>query len=315
MILVKVIYVCGLHVFFYQYVADIRQRKSENIFRAVCTSPLVFNMTVMSSSGVIVSRWDVPFGQIQPLTAVVSSTDADSTVTPFVVPPPPHIEQPCKQLQDCPTCRTPESHQPSLLCSLSASSSARTLPRKLLEFSLPSLSIDRFQPLRGNSSSPTGKALLPPPADHCLFPDLVDTDIAIRCGTFPESEYPSSLPACTTVQAVPSAGPSDASDWVGLQDIYVSAREIFDRYNARDPGGGRVTTLWTAESLMRLLRVRRSAVFRWKPGIRITASSYSALRQRKMSGVVPSPFSACRSRVDLDYCSSPLQLDDYTFVI
>ena len=88
-ILVKVIYVCGFHVFFHQYVADIRERKSENIFRTVSTSTLVFNMTVMSSSGVIVSPSDVPIGQIQPLTAVVSSTDADSTVTPFVGPPPP----------------------------------------------------------------------------------------------------------------------------------------------------------------------------------------------------------------------------------
>ena len=52
MILVKVIYVCGFHVFFHQYVADIRERKSENIFRTASTSPLVFNMTVMSSSGV-----------------------------------------------------------------------------------------------------------------------------------------------------------------------------------------------------------------------------------------------------------------------
>ena len=54
------IYICGLHVFFHQYVADIRERKSENIFRTVSTSPLVFNMTVMSSSGVIVFASDVP---------------------------------------------------------------------------------------------------------------------------------------------------------------------------------------------------------------------------------------------------------------
>ena len=50
-ILVKVIYVCGLHVFFHQYGADIRDWKSENIFRTVSTSPLVFNMTARSSSG------------------------------------------------------------------------------------------------------------------------------------------------------------------------------------------------------------------------------------------------------------------------
>ena len=54
---------------------------------------------VMSSSGVIVSPSDVPVGQLQPRTAVVSCTDAGSMVTPLVVPPPPDIEPPCKQLQ------------------------------------------------------------------------------------------------------------------------------------------------------------------------------------------------------------------------
>ena len=103
---VMVIYVCELHVFFHQYVADIRDKRSENvvllmsalrdsqpevenyvlqsacqfgkpenIFRTISTSPLVFDVTVMSSSGVKVSASDVPVGQIQPLTAVVSSAD------------------------------------------------------------------------------------------------------------------------------------------------------------------------------------------------------------------------------------------------
>ena len=71
-ILVKVICVYELHVFFHQYVADIRERKSENIFRTVSTSPLVFNMTVMLRSGPIRISPDVPVGQLQPLTTVVS---------------------------------------------------------------------------------------------------------------------------------------------------------------------------------------------------------------------------------------------------
>ena len=121
----------------------------------------------MRRSGAIRISPDVPVGQLQPLTTVVSSTDAGITVTPFVVPPPPDIEYPCRQLQNFLTCRTPESRQPSLWYSLSASSSARTLPRKLLEFSSSSSSIDRFQPLRRESSRPTGDALLPPPADDC----------------------------------------------------------------------------------------------------------------------------------------------------
>ena len=140
---VKVICVCELHVFFHQYVVDLRDERSENvvllmsalrdskpevenyvcqsagrtgkpenIFRTVSTSPLVFDMTVLCRSGVIRLSLDVPFGQLQPLTTVVSCTDAGSLVTPFVVPPPPDIEQPCRQLQHFLTCRS----QASLLC-------------------------------------------------------------------------------------------------------------------------------------------------------------------------------------------------------
>ena len=147
---VKVICVCELHIFFHQYVVDIRDERSENvvllmsalrdskpevenyvrqsagrtgkpenIFRNVSTSPLVFDMTVLRRSGAIRLSLDVPVGQLQPLTTVVSCTNAGSMVTLFVVPPPPDIEQPCRQLQDFLTCRTPESRQPSLWCSLS----------------------------------------------------------------------------------------------------------------------------------------------------------------------------------------------------
>ena len=34
----KVICVCALHVFFHQYVVDLRERRLENIFRTVSTS-------------------------------------------------------------------------------------------------------------------------------------------------------------------------------------------------------------------------------------------------------------------------------------
>ena len=129
---------------------------------------------------------------------------------------------------------------------------------------------------------------MPPPADDRLIPGLEDPSTAVRHDPYPGSEFLCDLPACATVQAVPSAGPSGASDWVGLQDIYVSAREIFDLCNARDPGGGRVTILWTAESWMRLLGVRRSAVYRWK---------------RKISGVAPAPVSVCCSHSEYVCCS------------
>ena len=178
--LVKVISVCGLHVFFHQYVADLRGEKSENVLRTVSASAFLLDMTVMISSGVIVSLSDVPVGRIQPLTAAVSSTHAGSTVTPFVVPPPPDIEQLCKQLHDFLTYRTPESRQYSFWLSLSASSSTLMLPRNPAKFLSSSFSLDRYPPLRGNRSPPVGGALLPPPADDCLFPGLDDPNTARR---------------------------------------------------------------------------------------------------------------------------------------
>ena len=106
MILVKVISVCGLHVFFHQYVADLRERKSENVFRTVSTSSLMFHMTVvMHTSGAITMPPEVPVIKILPLTTVVSFIDAVSMVTLFVVPPPPDIERPVMQAQDLSNCR------------------------------------------------------------------------------------------------------------------------------------------------------------------------------------------------------------------
>ena len=131
---------------------DIHEGISEKVSGTVSTSAFLLDMTVMSSSGVIVSPSDVPVGQLQPLTTVVICTDVGFMVTPFVVPPSPDIEQPCRQLQDSLTCRTPQSRQPWLLCNLSAISSTHTMPGKLPEFSSFSSSIDRFQPLRRESS-------------------------------------------------------------------------------------------------------------------------------------------------------------------
>ena len=146
-----------------------RREVGERFENSFCISLSVGYDCYMSYSGVIVSPSDVPVGQIQPLTAVVSSTDADSMVTPFVVPPPPDIEQPCKQLHDFLTYQTPESRQSSFWLSLSASSSALTLPRNPAKFSSSSFSLDRCPPLRGNKSPLAGGALLPPPADDGLF--------------------------------------------------------------------------------------------------------------------------------------------------
>ena len=173
--LVMAISVCRLHVFFHQYVADLREERSENVLRTVSAAAFLLDMTVMSSSGVIVSPSDVPVGQIQPLTTVVSSTDAGSTVTPFVAPLPPDIEQLCKQPHDFLTCQTPESRQSSFLLSLSASFSALTLPRNPAKFLSSSFSLDRYPPLGGNKSPLAGGALLPPPADVCFRVWMIQT--------------------------------------------------------------------------------------------------------------------------------------------
>ena len=216
------------------------------------------------------------------------------------------------------TYRTSESRQSSLLLSLSASSSALTLPRNPAKFSSSSFSLDRFQPLRGKTSPPTDEALLPPPADDCLVSGLDDPNTAVRCEPFPGSEYPSSLPECATVRAVLSAGLSGAPDWVGFQDIYDTARGIIDlcecpifvRPPRRDDFPIRVSKRDHTSSprYVQILGVRRSAVYRWKPGIWFAAASYSVPGRRMMSGVAPAPVSLCHSRSDYEYCSGGVSL-------
>ena len=58
----------------------------------------------------------------------------------------------------------------------------------------------RFQPFCRESSRPTGDALLLPPADDCLFPDVDAPETVGRCEPFPGSDYPSSLPERATVR-------------------------------------------------------------------------------------------------------------------
>ena len=147
-----------------------------------------------------------------------------------------------------------------------------------------------------------------PLADDCVVSGLSDPNTAAWCEQYPGSESPWSLPGCATVQALLSTGPSGASDWVGFEDLYHPAGGIIDLCNSRGPGGGRVITVWTAELSVQILGVRRSAVYRWKPGIRIAAASYSVPGQCRMSGVVPSPVSACRSCLDYECCPGGIKL-------
>ena len=147
------------------------------------------------------------------------------------------------QLHDFQTCRTSESRQSyffaqfiGLLFRAHAAAEAGKV-FVVFVFARP------FPASRGKTSPPTGEALFPPPADDCLVPGLDDPNTAVRCEPFPGSESPCSLPEYATVRTALSARPSGAPDWVGFQDLYVSTRDIFD---ARG--------------------VRRSAVYRWKPG-------------------------------------------------
>ena len=216
----------------------------------------------------------------------------------------------------------------------STESSAHTPPQRVPESSSSSSSIDRFRPLLRESSRLTGDALLPPPADDCMCP-VVDTPYTVgRCKPFPGSGYPSSLLECSMVRLVRSAGPSGASDWVGIQDVY-------------DTAGG-IISLWIGHSLVGQFRsddspirrirrydtnqpryvqvsgLRRSAAYRW-----ITASSCSALRRHWMSEcrsvsilsappgsvVVPPRHTCSRARIEVGYCYSPMQYDDYTVTV
>ena len=111
----------------YPCMQQIYEGLSDKVSGAISVSTCLLDVTVMSSSGVIVSPSDFPVEQLQPLTTGVSGTYTGTVATPFVVPPSPDIEQQCRQLQDSPTSGLPESRQPWLITELS-SSGVRSLP-------------------------------------------------------------------------------------------------------------------------------------------------------------------------------------------
>ena len=241
----------------------------------------------------MVSLSDVPVGQPQSLTTGVTCSDTATKATPFVVPPSPDIEQPCIQLQDSPTCGLPEPRQPWLLWNVSVisvnrivflrrtESSAHTPPRRLPKSSSSSSSIDHFRPLLREPSRLTGDALLPPPADDCLCP-AVDTPYTVgRCKPFPGSGYPSSLPKCSMVRLLLSAGPSGASDWVGNQDVCNTA--------------GGITSLWIGRRLVGPFRSDDSPIRRMET--RHRDCCLFLFGGTGCRSVVPSPFSARRREV------------------
>ena len=224
--LVKVISVCRIHVFFHQYVVDLREERSENVLRTFAASPCIFNMAVSSTSGLIATPSESSAGEVQPLNTGVNILHGVNTGSPFVIPPDLGMEREVMQPQDLQTYRTSESRPSFSLFSLSASSSTLTPTQKPVKFLSSSSSIDRSQPLGGTTSPPPGEALLLPLADDSLIPGLEDPNTAVRREPFPGSKSPCYLPAYAMVRAVPSAGPSGDSDWVGFQDIYVCQRDL-----------------------------------------------------------------------------------------
>ena len=136
---------CGLHEFLRQNEADIQEGKSEKVVRTVSASPLMWDVTAMSTSGVIAPPPEVPVRNVLPLATVVSIMDAVSMGTPFVVPPAPGIERPVMQAQDFSTCWLSKSREFLPSFRLSASSPVPTLPRDSAKDSSPSLSLDRVQ--------------------------------------------------------------------------------------------------------------------------------------------------------------------------
>ena len=90
----------------------------------------MFDMPVMSNSGVIVTPPEVPVRNVLLLATVA-----------------PGIERPVMQAQELLTCRPSKSRESLPLFSLSASSPAPTLPWDSAKYSSSSFSLDRFQPL------------------------------------------------------------------------------------------------------------------------------------------------------------------------
>ena len=244
--------------------------------RTVSASPFIFDVTVSSTSGVITTPPEGLAREVLPLFTGVNILHGVNTRTPFVVPP----------ALSCSVYRPP---LPRSRCR-----GTRHVVRDVHRC---------FQPLRGKTSPPTGEALLPPPADDCLVPGLDDPNTAVRCEPFPGSEYPSSLPACSTVRAVLSAGPSGAPDWVGFQDLYDTARGIIDlcecpifvRPLRRDdfPIRGTKRDDTSSPCYVQILGVWRSAVYRWKP--MYCCRCLFRAGSRKMSGVAPAPVLACHT--------------------
>ena len=124
-----------------------------------------------------------------------------------------------------------------------------------------------------------------------------------RCEQFPGSESPFSLPVCVAVRIGRSAGPSSTSYCVGFGDLHSANGGVLDCCPSYGLRRGQVISDWTTVMPVPILGVRRSAVYRWKPGIWFPASSSSFSGVRGSSGVGPDPVSSCLSCMNCRCCS------------
>ena len=92
-----------------------RKRRPGKVSRTVSASPLMLDMTVMRTSGVMAPPPGFPTRDVLPLATVVSTMDAVGTSTPFVVPPAPVVERPGKSFRPA-GCRSHSSFFPCSDC-------------------------------------------------------------------------------------------------------------------------------------------------------------------------------------------------------
>ena len=283
------------------------------ISRTISTTPLTLDLTVVCTSGVKVPPPGVSTQFVLPPATVASTLSAIGTITPVVAAPAPVVEQPGIHARELPKLQLPES--PELLPSfgLSSSSPSPTLPWGAAEDSSLPFSPNRvqaghsqdvpdegglfnvsplspglfFRPPRGSKSPPTAGVLLPTTLDDFDDSILGDPITYAQCEQFPGSESPLSLP----VYAWPSGSVFllDPTDCVGFGNLLSAGGGDLDRCPSDGLGGRQVIGDRTAELSVPVLGVRRPAVFTWKSGIWITASSPSVSGARWRSGVGPAP--------------------------
>ena len=157
-----------------------------------------------------------------------------------------------------------------------------------------------FRPARGSTSPPAGGILLPTTLDDSVLGDPIPY---ARCEAVPGAESPFSLPVCVAVRFGRSAGPSSVSDCVGFRDLHSANGGVLDCCPFHGLGRGRVIRDWSTVMPVPILGVRRSAVYRWKPGIWFPASSSSFSGVHGSSGIGPDPVSLCRSCMNYRCCS------------